>query len=186
MAFYDSVKDKVRKSSEEDQVENSDEDTAEQRRGDEKVAFEQLKENSKDRETDLEPEDESTIEDLSSGGLSSGKEDYGDLSSIEIGDRGNSQAGKHIKKEEPTESKIGGSENSRHQVGIKDSSSTDKKEDSSESSPKEVLLTADGTVEDPEDKDMGEAGNTEVGLLRDIRDQNSEIIDLLREIRNSL
>ena len=184
MAFYDSVKDKVRSSSEGGSKKEEDK---EKKRGDKKVAFEQLKKNSKDRKKNLEPEDDSKIEDLSKGGLSSGKGDYGDLSSIELKEDAVSQAGKPGSVETNTSE---GTKGIRDGVGrkvefSKDSEDVEKTSESG-SGPKEVLLTADGGVKDPAEEDVETAGSTEIGLLRDIREQNSEIIEILRDIRNSL
>ena len=57
---------------------------------------------------------------------------------------------------------------------------------SRESEEEEVMLTAGGDVKSPEEESAEDAGSTEKALLRQIRDQNREIVKLLRSIDSSL
>lgn len=178
MAFYDIVKDRVKNEGKE--VAEGD-DGKDKKKGDEKVAFDQLIKDSKDRKRDLEPEDEDTIEDFSgkNGGGRSG--DYGDLSKIEMGSNSSPQAGKTSEKTSKEGTK-GVKKSMREKVGISHGSG----KTSPENSEEEVMLTAGGEVKNPEEESAEEAGSTEKALLRQIRDQNREVVKLLRSIDSKL
>ena len=168
MAFYDSVKDRVRKDGSDD--ESKDENDNESK-GEGKVAFDQLIEDSKDRKRDLEPESEDSIEDFTGGGGRS-KEDYGDLSSIEMKDDSSPQAGRD-------------SGNGSRNQSSKATNKRQQNSSSNNSNEEEVMLTASGDVKNPEE-DAGDAGSTEKALLRQIRDQNREILEVLRSIDSKM
>ncbi len=214
MAFYDSVKKKVSEGSGDGGEDGEVSENDVSKKGDGKVAFDQLIEDSKDRKNKLEPEDDSNIEDFSSGGLSRNG-DYGDLSKIELKDDLDNQAGKVSKKDSKNLNKgsnsiVQSKSSSRGTSSIKSSSVVDRVRNqsgsnknvasnsqqvssSSESSGqrkegmKEVVLSADGSVKDADENvDVESAGSSKKRLLRDIKEQNNEMISLLREIRDRL
>lgn len=162
MSFYNSVKDRVR---DEDQ-EDTDEDTDHKEDG--PMAFDELvkKAEKQDDDDDEEPDD-TEIEDFSGGGGSS-SDDYGDPSSIELDEQSEPQAGDNTSQETSQ-------------------SQRDKAEDDSE-----VEIHSDGSVTEPGEEDEVEEprpvdGKGDVtALLQEIRNQNDQIISVLRDIRERM
>jgi len=160
MAFYDSMKDRVR-------GEDEDEDDNKGAKGKKggTMPFEELKKSAEEVEDEQDEEPDNTeIEDLSSASSN----DYADPSSIELGEDDEPQAGRQTK----------------------EATSTGDMQERSKTVDKEVELHDDGSVEKPdvatEDSAQESGSGSELGVLREIREQNQTIIRLLRGIKKGL
>lgn len=161
MSFYNSVKDRVR-----------DEDTDETENENEQggtMAFDELvkkAEQQDDGDEEEEEQDDTEIEDFSNGG-GTGSDDYGDPSTIELNEETEPQAG--------------------------DGSTAEETGSSTNKSDSEVEIHSDGSVTTPGEKDDAvesspdvDADEDVVALLQELRNQNDQIISVLRDIRERM
>jgi hypothetical protein len=184
MAFYDNVKDRVRDQNTESTGEGDDTDDSE---GD-NVAFDELIKNAQeqdDNDEEEQQEDDTEIEDFSGGSPDSG--DYGDPSSIELNEDDEPQAGRQgNNKSETTEAQASTTESPspEPQDGANDSTQATPDEEPES----EVELHQDGSVGDPgsEPEETVEREESELTVLQEIRNQNEQMLGLLRAIKKDL
>ncbi|MDY6789208.1 MAG: hypothetical protein SVV03_04570 [Candidatus Nanohaloarchaea archaeon] len=190
--FYSNVKDKVKKE------EGSEEDDSASSASTGKASFNQLIENAEQASSDEDdPADNTEIEDLSRG---SSSKDYKDPSKIELNSNSNSQAGQSSEKGgkdaasrshsgttgAKSQARNNGTPGHRRQDKGKRSSKRSSRPKKHSKASKKSSTPKSRTSNGSTRSQSGSNLNSDPEILEDIRNQNNEIIRLLKNLNNVL